>query len=409
MAPRHRSKGNQHLEGTNIKKVPKKGGGYYYYYQMPDGTREPLAHGDEKASIEAAVILNRELRPSGGVAERILNAPPRPTNKNPLFTEVIAQFESEWLPNQNYAKRSLKEREIKLNKYREKFEHKVVGDLDTFAIATFLRELSAESARQHRVLLDQVFRFAASNGYQTARPMLEIEKRKQEKRKRARHTWDGFNAVYAAAPPWLQRAINIALYSLQRRSDLVAINAREQVSIDNKTIRILQQKSENYDKPVYIDIAMGEQLFESVMSAVKSDVHCPFLIHHRPVRITAQSRKKKLHAFAVLPDYLTRAYSEVRDKVGVYNHLPKAERPGFHSIRALGVWLYTKAGYPDEYIMALAGHANKAMKARYTEGHERPAPVRVNADLSMKGVDLSSVDWETDLSKPLKQLIESGD
>lgn len=406
MAPKKRNSNNSDLTGTNIK-LSIKGGKEYFYYIMPDGTHKPLAHGDRATSIEAAMILNRALRPSGCVAERIINTPPKPTTKNPLFIEVLDQFESEWLPLQNYSAQSLDIRKIKLRQYRREWPHAVIADLDTFAVAQYLRQCTSSAAKQHRILLEQIFRFAASNGFTTARPMQEIERRKVESRKRARHTWDGYKAIYDACPQWLKNACDAGLYSLQRRADLVAINVKEQVNIQERTIRILQQKSRNYDKPVHIDIAMGDELFAAVMASIKSDVLCPYLVHHRPARITQQMRESRPHPFAVTADYLTRAYSEVRDKVGVYNHLPKLERPGFHSIRALGIWLYTKAGYSDEYIMALAGHATEKMKAHYTEGHERVAPVRVNAGLSLGAVDLSNVDWETDLSKSLSKLADA--
>lgn len=373
---------------------------------MPDGTHQPLEHGNRKASIEAAHALNRVLRPSGAIVERVLSRPARPTIKNPLMIQVVDEFISDWLPEQNYSQRSLQERLIKLNKYRETWPHAVVGSLDTFAIAQFLRPLTSASAKQHRILLDQLFRFAASRGYSTQRPMIDIERRKSERRKRARHTWEGYLQIYEACPQWLKNACDAGLYSLQRRSDLVAINVEQQIDLKARTIRILQQKSRNYDKPVYIDIIMGDELYKAVMASVWSGINCPFLVHHRPVRITKQMRESRLHPFAVPARYLTDEYSKVRDRVGCYNHLPVLQRPGFHSIRALGIWLYTKAGYSDDYIMALAGHANERMKSHYTEGHERPAPLKVSADLSLSKVDLTNIDWETDLSKPLLQLAD---
>lgn len=406
MAPKKRNSNNSDLAGTNIK-VSVKGDKEYFYYIMPDGSHAALAHGDRKSSIEAAHLLNRELRPSGSIVNRIINTPPKPTTKNPLLIEVLKDFELEWLPEQNYSKRVMQDRVQRINRYREEWRHARIADLDTFAVATFLRKFSAESAIKHKQVLEPLFRFAASRGYETQNPMINIEKRKVPKRKRARHTWAGHLAIYNAAPEWLQRAILIALYSLQRRSDLIAINIREHINIESRTIRVLQQKSRNYDKPVFIDIGMGEELFGVVTAAIKSDVPCPYLIHYRPERIKDDARAAKPHPFAVTAEYLSKAYSKVRDAVGVYNHLPVLERPGIHSLRALGIWLYTKAGYSDEYIMALAGHATEKMKAHYTEGHERAAPVKVSAGLSLSAVDLSGVDWETDLPKSLSKLADS--
>lgn len=407
MAPRNRDKKNAHLAGTNIKKIVR-GGKAYYYYVMPDGSLAALEHGDEKTSIEAAHILNQRLRPSGDVAERILSAPPRPSSKNPPVVEVLAIFQDEELPKKNYSEGSLKQRIMRINQYRKEWPHTRIGDLDTFTVAQFLRKLGNESARQHRVLLDQIFRFAASEGYRTARPMIDIEKKRQTRRKRARHTWEGHQAIYDACPDWLQRAIKIALYSLQRRSDLCSIMV-DSVDLKARTIDVLQQKSRNYDNPVHIQINMGDDLFKAVHDCIWSGINCPYLIRHRPERITRTAMEAKPHPFCVTPDYLTRAYSAVRDEVGVYNHLPKAQRPGIHSLRALGIWLYTKAGYSDEYIMALAGHATERMKERYYEGHEQSAPVTVNADLSMDGLDLSAVNWKTDLSPSLLKLAEGGE
>ena len=60
--------------------------------------------------------------------------------------------------------------------------------------------------------------------------------------------------------------------------------------------------------------------------------------------------------------HLTPIVYKWRDKSGAYDHLAPKERPMFHDIRALGIMLYHKAGYPKEYIMALAGHAKEALQ-----------------------------------------------
>jgi len=406
MPPKKRNNENSDLTGTNIK-ASVKGQKTYYYYVMPDGTHEPLLHGDRQGSLEAAIALNQALRPSGSVVERIINTPRKIDSKNPLLIEVLDRFEAEWLAEQSYSARVLQDRKQRINRYRAEWPHKTIGEMDTFVIAQFLRQFSAEAALKHRQVLEPLFRFAASNGLETTNPILNLEKRKIPSRKRARHTWAGHQAIYDAAPDWLKRAISIALYSLQRRSDLVAINIKEQINMSDRSMRILQQKSRNYDKPVFIDISMGEELYRAVQSAIKSDVPCPYLIHYRPIKIKDDARDAKPHPFAVTPSYLSKAYSKIRDSVGVYNHLPAIERPGFHSLRALGIWLYTKAGYPDDYIMALAGHATEKMKAHYAEGHEKPKPVKVSAGLALNAVDFSEVTWETDLSKPLLSIIDS--
>jgi integrase len=283
-----------------------------------------------------------------------------------------------------------------------------VGDIDTFQAAQFLKTLTPEAARQHRSLLEQLFRHAASNGYTTQRPIVEIERKKQQKRERARHTWEGHQEIYKASPPWLKIAIDAAFYTLQRRSDLIAINIDSDIDLKDRTIRVLQNKSLNYDEPVYIDITMGQELYDCVLASRFSGINCPMLVHHKQ-RITRLKSSSKPHDFAVTPDYLTRAYSKVRDEIGVYSNLDKIKRPGIHSLRALGIFAYFKAGYPEEYIMALSGHANKEMTAGYFEGHEKQKPIVVDAGLSLKELDFSGVDWATELSPNLLKIADSGE
>lgn len=414
MAPKKREPKNSDLTGTNIK-VSVKGGKEYFYYIMPDGSHEALLHGDKKGSIEAAIALNQALRPSGGIVNKVLKRSvdgellPKVSQKNPLFIEVLRQFKEEWLPERNYAPNSLSRRLQILKQYTELWPHSTIGDFDTFTIAQFLRTLTPESAKLHRGFLTFIFNFAASRGYQTQSPMLNLERRKLPKRVRARHTWQGHMAIYMASPPWLKRAILIALYSLQRRSDLVAINIKEHVNIQEKTVRILQQKTRNYDKPVYIDIGMGDELFNVVMEAIRSDIPCPYLLHYRPLVRRRKALEAKPHPFSVTADYLSKEYAKVRDKVGIYNDLPAKKRPGIHSLRALGTWIYFKMGHPEEYIMALLGHADKKMTRHYEQGHERREPVRVAAGLSLTNVDFSSINWETELTRPLLKIINSSE
>lgn len=404
MSPRHRSKKYSHLAGSNIKAFEQRGRTYYYYV-MPDGTREPLAHGDEKASLEAAHALNRALRPSGSLVDKVLSAPPRRADAtNPPFTQALDEFLVA-LSTEGLSKDYFSAQVARLEKARGAWDGMTTGEIETFHVAEFLRTLKPEPARQVRSMLDRLFRFIASRGYASLRPMADVEKPKRQKRKRARHTWDGHLAIYEASPEWLQIAINAALYSLQRRSDLVNINLERDVDLKAKTIRVLQRKTEGYDRPVYIDIEMGDTLLDTIMRSRWSGISCPYLIHCRQKIVKRKTPKP--HHFAVTPDYLTRAYSKVRDTIKVYDHLPVEQRPGVHSLRALGIFMYTKAGFSDDYIMALAGHANESMKRHYFEGHEKPKPVRVGASLDINTVDMSGIDWETTLSPAMLKLADS--
>lgn len=381
----------------------------YFRYVFPDGSRESLGSDVDEAKATAEA-LNKALYTDETKLQRMLakaQSRRRVISMNPLVPEVVAEFIPQWLDKQGYSDRSYKERNWKLEQYKRHWPTNHVRELTTFELAQFLKPLSAESRRQHRYLMNDFFKFAKSQGYYPdSNPVADIEKVKPQARKRMRHTWVGFTSVRAAAVFWMANAMDSALYTLQRRSDLVALTSTQHINLKKNTITILQQKAKEYNKPVYLEIEMGEELREVVERSYSDGVNAPHLVHYKPKRITKQMREAKEHPYAVKPDYLTRAYADARRESGIYDHLEPEQRPSFHGIRALGVFLYWKAGYPIEYIQALAGHATVKMTQHYREGHEKLKPVRVKAELSMGDLDLTDVDWETELQKLPEELQE---
>lgn len=71
-----------------------------------------------------------------------------------------------------------------------------------------------------------------------------------------------------------------------------------------------------------------------------------------------------------------RSHSATRDQAGAHEHLPKAQRPTFHDVRALGMRLYTEAAFTKEYAIALSGRATEPMFERFTLDHETKSPAR---------------------------------
>lgn len=86
----------------------------------------------------------------------------------------------------------------------------------------------------------------------------------------------------------------------------------------------------------------------------------------------------------ITPDHLSKTFSQVRDSLGIFQHMDKRERPTFHEIRGLGGKLYLDAGYSDDYVNKLMGHTTQKMTDHYTDPHQEWTEVR--ADLSI-GID----------------------
>lgn len=408
MSPNRRKKQNRDLP-PNLEVDPH-GKVTYYRYVAPDGKRESLGK-DRAVVIEVTRQLNGERAGSSSIVDRLV-AKHRPqlhtSPDNPAMAIVIDELTSTWIPAQNYAQSSLRRRLIWLEEFREQWGSRPIQSVRPVDVAQFLKDQTQEMGRQKKALLSLLFAFAVGQGYLTINPIHQLMRISAPKRKRKRHTWEGYQLVHQAADPWLQIAMDAALYSLQRRSDLVAINVKDHIDLALWTIRIRQRKTDHYNNPVHLLIHMGSELKEVVRKSLRLPPACPFLVHRRS-RTTAESRKLKPHPFAVSAKSITDSFRWARDKCGAYDHLEPKLRPTFHDIRALGIFAYHKAGYPVEYIQALAGHATKEMTEHYRQGHEKPEPIRVEAGLSLGQVNWSQVEWETDLPPHLKGLIHAPD
>ena len=233
----------------------------------------------------------------------------------------------------------------------------------------------------------QIFAFAVAKGLIDRNSAELTLVKKEAEKKRQRLTVEGLNKIleYEGTQPWLRRAIRLGLVSLQRREDIVKW-PKSAVDLEKNTIRISPGKTRNYDKPIHLELVMGKALRDVVVECIRSPVVCPYLLSHIPKARRAKQLETKLHWNAVTADFLTKAFSDARDKSKVYEHLEIGERPTFHEIRSLGAWLYEQQGYPQQYIQALMGHADEKMTEHYLAGHgpDEVEYMRVNADLKIQ-------------------------
>lgn len=354
----------------------------YLYYVFPDGRRASLGC-DAKEAYDKATALNGHFaqKRTDLDVQRLIRPRPKPaTRNNPSLTTLIAEFRQHVLKDKKLSDRSRSEAEYRLKRYEREWPTKTVREFETFDIAQFLEPLTNAAWIKHRKQLLDLFQFAGHRGYISQNPVAITLVKTEGDKVRHRHTLEGLTEIRAHSPEWMQRAIDVALYSLQRREDVVLLQ-RSQVSVGNNTITVLQRKTRNYNNPVYLEIVMAGELRQAVASCLASPMLCPYLIHTRPRRMTRQVREAKPHHFCVTPDHLTREFSRLRDECGAYAELEPAQRPTFHEIRSLGVHLYEQSGFSREYIMALSGHATDAMFERYRKDHQQSGPRRVEAGL----------------------------
>lgn len=129
-------------------------------------------------------------------------------------------------------------------------------------------------------------------------------------------------------------------------------------------IYIHRQKVQ-YKEASHVAIPIGKALKEIIDNS-RDNVASPYIVHRLPTRIPNKVSKEVNHPTQVAPDYLSRAFSALRDRVGVASHLPLDERPTFHEIRALAAFMFKQRGFDPQARMA---HSDAESTKIYTENH----------------------------------------
>lgn len=196
-------------------------------------------------------------------------------------------------------------------------------------------------ANRIRTLLMQAFTSAVQRGLRESNPVRDIP-RYSEKQRRRYITDDEWRAIYAQASPALQCLMEIAYYTGQRISDVLAIRLSD---LTDEGIYFEQRKT-------------GQRL----------------LVRYTPELRAAVYRARSLHR--TTPMYLLgqrhgrqRSYTSVRDLLRRAAHKAGVEDVGWHDIRAKSISDAKRQGLNAQ---ALAGHTTEAQTVRYLRSKETP-------------------------------------
>ena len=374
MSPRGRTRKNHDLP-QNLK-VLNNQSGTYYFYVFPDGRCKSLGKNKQEA-IQLTNELNLALSVNKDKLSSLLNhhknAPEK--TKSPPFDWAVKDFTEKRLSLKTISERTRKETDYKLRQYIEFFGTTNVHKIEHSQIVSFLNDKTPHTYVKHRILLSQLWEYFVHQAWADKNHPENTMRAIMPKKVRQRHSLDKLMAIRAICPDYMQRAIDIALHSIQRLGDQVLLH-RDIVDLEANTLTVLQQKSRNYAKPVYIKIYMHPELRAAVDACLSTGIPCPYLLHYRPARMTAEIRAAKNHPFAMTEKFVTKQFQKFRDESGVYDDLEIGERPSWHDIRALGELLISEK-YGHDYAQALAGHSEK-MHTHYLSGHGEQQPELVS-------------------------------
>lgn len=222
-----------------------------------------------------------------------------------------------------------------------------------------------------RYALVLLWRFAVSRKQAEACEPEKIEPRSTSKKlainRKVRRQLDveGFKAIHVAAPAWLKLAMEQSLVTLQARNEICTM---QQAHYRDGYLFVIRDKVSGDSDMAFIKIAITDELEELRRRSLTLDnTASPYLVHRAPESRRRQHLKNKPHWTYVEPQFLSKAFAEVRDALERFKAMPARERPTFHEIRGLGARLYRAAGVAEAAIQALMTHANKRTTQIYLD------------------------------------------
>lgn len=313
-------------------------------------------------AIEAANKLNAILLPQrADLVGRVMG-------EGRTVRDAVALFRKEDVQERAWAPKTRLEHETRMRRVEADIGGQELAAFGVREAAEYLRTVtdSPRARQQYRLLMVWIFNVAAQEGWIDQNPVL-LTKRPVSTRKRARLTLEGFQAIHKAAPAWLQRAMDLALVTLQRRSDLA--RARFSDARDGWLHFVPAKTAGTTGARIRVQVTPA---LEALIASCRDNVVSPYLVHRLPekARPRQMRAKDRGHHTQLLPEQISRGFEEAREASGAFQGVKNP--PTFHEIRSLGADLYRKQGWPEVRIQALLAHADTAMTRHYLKGHETP-------------------------------------
>lgn len=365
MTPRQRNIGNRDLP-ANLYVVSGKWAKYFVYKHPQTGKRHGMGS-DRKAAVDAAKQLNELFMQGRDLVAKVAGT------ASP-FSDFLDVFVSAILPTHMVNGNPLAESTIagyaqRVEVYRTRWGRADISSITLREIAAFLESYPPRMANIHRATLMMIWRYAKARGLVADNYPASTIKR-PEKVARKPLSIEGFHAVREKAPDWFKAAMDLALESLQGRSEIAAAAFAD---VKNGVWRVIRKKTKSHGVSARLEIVLWPELAATIASC-RNDIVSPFIVHKRPEKIKPRSQQaaERTHPTQILPAQLSREFAKARAKTEYFAGWALDEMPTFHEIRSLGADRKRKQGWPEDLIQKLMAHSDKEMTAHYLDKHDAP-------------------------------------
>lgn len=332
--------------------------GYFYYVNPKSKQTKGLGKDRARAFTEAraanAVLAN--LKPSS-LADWVAG------KTEYTLAEWFPIYEELWTSREERAKTTLRAFKMYKKKLMEwECSWMKLSQITTAHVAKLIdgceKTSGSASAIQLRARLSDAFRWAETQGLiEAGKNPVTATYAPDRTVARERLTLEQFKAIREHAPAWMQRAMDLALVTGQRRGDIAALRFSD---YKDGSLFIVQAKTGmriQQDGRIRLE-AVGLSIHDAIQ-ACRDDVVSRYIVHHSRHQGAAKPGDR------IADNTLTDVFGDARAKAGIVAAEGRTP-PSFHEIRSLAERLYRKE-YGAEFAQSMLGHKHAQMTAKYDD------------------------------------------
>jgi len=342
---------NKALQGLPL--YPATVGGRTYYRFKDPKTGKSVSLGSDLAAAKKAAGILMSRRQTDEVSRLVAKV----DSPGARVSAAIADFSQALKGRVNkhgapLSAATLRDYANMLERYEAHHGTRAIGTIRHGEIADWLSPIPARQANMIRGLLSQLWAYSVAHGWANEN-VVEKTLKVDAPKTRQRLGIEDYQAIRAKAPAWLAAAMDVALYSLQRREDVVSLPV---AAWDAKNgVLVLEQGKTKKG----LAITAGKQMRAAIEQ-------CLTLPPAGALMIVRDGTGP------VKPDDFTDAFAAARDGIAKFAKMPARSRPSLHELRSLGAALFLWECRDIDLVQALLGHESRKQTLDYLRGHKLP-------------------------------------
>lgn len=372
MSPRRRQEGNNDLP-TGLSPV-KHRGQMRWRYRYPSGKDFWFPVGTSRYdAVEASRMFNAEYR-----SPQVLQMEKDDKYNRPLsiwLPKIIKRVKAEDDLSPAVLKTFLSNCSKLIESHGDVYSKAITLETVNDFINEQAKDSSNEVKNRKALFLKKVFDYLVdmsgmSENFAAKKKLLPVAKKQ-----RPRLNSENYQLIYNHAPTYLQIAMALSLQTTHAVLEVSRIKYKDcnMLTTTEKAsgelvygyMRIRRQKVKKHESS-RVEIPITKALKDIIDQSRQSNIVSPYIVHR--INRTKTLTKGCDHPTQCESDYISKAFSALRDELGLYDNIENRRyRPSFHEIRSLSIRLYDKAGYDPQ---ARAAHSKAETTNIYKENSE---------------------------------------